>query len=249
MPLITTTPKLHHTKTEITPTDIWIFLSKARWFLVGGIILGGVIAIIYLTITAPIFTSNVTIKVTPSFKHALSEGLINSDDLVEQLKFDQTQYKIRDIMNVPAGDSKINLIGEALSTASSTKSGEFLHLKAKGNSPENAEKFARELSNAIITYINHENQRRIMYIQKSLSAQKSKFRSRVSQIEVQNKIWDYELAIDFALEDGPAIANGPSLSLKPISPNKKSAIILALFLGAITGCAIYYLQSLWSRKE
>lgn len=249
MPLITTSPKLHHTKTEITPTDIWIFLSKARWFVVGGIIFGLVIVTIYLIITPPIYISKVTIQVTPSFKDQISASLISSEDLAERLKFDQALPQITQTMNVPAGDSKIYLIEEALNAATPTRAGVFLNLNTKGSTPENAKKLAGELSNAIIKYINNVNQPRIIYLQKSLSTYKSKFTSGINQIDLQNKILDLELAIGYALEFGPSIVNGPSLSLKPISPNKKSAIILALILGAITGCVTYYLRGLLSKKE
>jgi uncharacterized protein involved in exopolysaccharide biosynthesis len=254
MSLKTNTPIACRQKPEITPVEVWNFLCEAKWFVLGGMILSPLIATIYLLFVPPIYLSKVTVQVTPSFKDPISGSLvantvISSVDLVEQLSFDQTLSQITEIMNMPEGDPKIKLIDEALKTATSTKSGTFLNLFIKGNSPEKAEKLARELSHAIVIYIISVNQRNIIFLQKALSVNKAKLISGSKQIELQNKILDLDIAIDSAKEYRPTIVNGPSLSPKPISPNKKSVILLALFLGAVTGCLAYYLKSLLLKKE
>ena len=252
MPLTTNAPTPHHHQPEITPVDIWNFLCKAKWFVVVGMIVGCLVATIYLIVTPPIYISKVIIEVFPAYKNPLLTNLISSDDLVNRLEFDRSILDITTSMKLVEGSPQQTWVNEALKTASPAKGGVFLNITIKSNTPKNAQELAQELSLAVITLVNKLNNSKLIYFQKALAAQKSNLilaSSDILKIEIQSKIFELEYAINNASELGPTIASGPTFSPNPISPNKKSAILLALFLGAVTGCIAYYLKGLLLKKK
>jgi uncharacterized protein involved in exopolysaccharide biosynthesis len=252
MSFTTNAPAPHHHQPEITPIDIWNFLCKAKWFVVGGMIMGCLVATIYLIVTPPIYISKVTIEVFPAYKNPLLTNLISSDDLVNRLEFDSSILDITTSMKLVEGSPQQTWVNEALKTATPSKGGVFLNITIKSNTPKNAQELAQELSLAVITLVKKLNNPKLIYLEKALASQKSNLiltSSDVLKIEIQNKILDLEFAINNASELGSTIVNGPTFSPKPISPNEKSAVLLALFLGTVTGCLAYYLKGLLLKKE
>jgi len=248
----TNTHRERHFDAEITLTDIWRFLYNARWFALGGIILGCLIAFAYITITPPVYKSMVTVEVFPDAKNTLLVNFISSDDLVDRLGFDKSFHEITRSMKISEGSPQRFAIAEALASATPSKGGIFLNLSIKSDTPKNAQEVAQQLSEAIIALINKINMPRLAFLQKSLNANKSSLALNSSgpqKAEALNRIVELEVAIDSAKEFGPAIVDGPSFSPKPISPNKKSAVLLAIFLGAIFGCLFYYLKELFISKK
>ena len=248
----THTHRARHFDAEITLTDIWRFLCNAKWFAVGGIILGCLIAFIYIAITPPVYTSKVTIEVFPASKNTLLVNFISSDDLVDRLGFDKSLLQITRFMKISEDSPQRFAIDEALRSATPSKGGAFLNLSIKSDTPKHAQEIAQQLSEAMIAFINKINGPRLAYLQKSLAANKSGLAlngSDIQKAEIKNRIIELQIAIDSASDFGPAIVNGPSFSPKPISPNKKSAVLLAILLGAMFGCLSHYLKELFISKK
>lgn len=244
--------KMRRYDAEITLTDIWRFLCNAKWFAMSGVILGYVIVSIYIAITPPVYSSKVTLEVLPPSRNALSINHISSDDLIDRLGFDKYRLEITRIMKISEDSPQRFAIDEALRSATPSKGGAFLNLSIKSDTPKNAQEIAQQLSEAIIAFINKINSSRLIHLQKSLAATKSKLTMNtagVQKAEIQNRIIELEIAIDNASDFEPAIVNGPSFLPKPISPNKKSAILLAILLGAIFGCLSYYLIKHFIREK
>ena len=168
MSFTTNAPTPHHHQPEITPIDIWNFLCKAKWFVVGGMIVGCLIATIYLILTPQTFKSTVTLQLPPYFKNSNITIFRSNSEILESLYYDITIAEISKIMSASDKNITISQIKEALKNLSISKNEMFITISTLSNTPSNAQKISRDLANSISIYLDKENKPKIQYFKEVL---------------------------------------------------------------------------------
>jgi len=241
-----------NSESELTLGDLIHFFFKAKWFSLIGIVFGAAAALSYHAMTPIVYESKVTIQIQ-------SQGLINgvptftipSEELLERFKFSRTALEISNIMNITPKDESYLSIVESLKSAAINKSGTFLTLTIKANSPTIAEELAQKIASASIVFISQFNASRINYLENLLKINQKLIASGIYKTDIA-ALYTVNLNIESLLSSTeslkPYIVDGPTFNSNNDSRKTIPILLLGALLGQGLGLLFFYLKDKFFKK-
>ena len=234
---------------ELILGDVIAFITKAKWFALAGIVIGTVIASIYLVIIPPVFQSSVTIQINNTNG---SNTFSNTTEFIESLALGKNFNELLShIQPEPSNNIKATL-HDAIKSGTISKTGNFLTLNVKTNSAVDSQELAVKLANGTITIIDQLHAPNVANLQKILTLKKALLASANNTrdtFNLQLSILESEILLSSQSNSKSSIVDGPTISSSPISPKRKPILLLGALLGLALGLALFYLKDNFKNKQ
>jgi capsular polysaccharide biosynthesis protein len=233
---------------ELTLGDVIGFIAKAKWFVLVGVVIGAVIASIYLAIIPPVYQSSITIQINNTNG---ANAVANTTEFVESFPLDKNFNELLSLIQPEPSTSIKATLNDAIKSATISKTGNLLTFNVKTNSAVDSQELAAKLANGAITIIDQLRAPNIANLQKNLTLKKALLASANSTkdtFNLQLSIIELEILLSSQSNSKPSIVNGPTISSSPISPKRNPILLLGALLGLALGLALFYLKDNFKNK-